>query len=674
MTNQMCKKIRLLLISAFFTASAILSVAQTADNPIVMVLGKDSVRLSEFKSSFLKNNSLSKTSEQNLRDYIDLFVNFRLKCAEAREMRLDTIPALQRELRGYRTQAAAPYLTEKSVTEQLVTEAIDHLHWDIRASHIMRMLSSEASPKDTLKAYREMMEIRKRLLKGESFADVAYAESDDPSARPEFKNGEQVRVGNKGDLGYFTAFNMIYEFEKGAYNTPVGKISMPVRTPYGYHLILVQDRQPAVSSWTVLHILIGYPENATAKDSADIRNRASEAYNALRNGMPFEEAVKKYCTDEGLSINGGKMDPFPSGRFEGNFMAPLYRTAENDITPPYETRFGWHIVKIIKKEPFTETADIKGIIRQRINRDSRSDLGPEKLVERLKKEYNFKEAEVKGKKTPTPLEDFYSIDSSLLFNGKWNKELFSGNRIMFTFADREVGQQEFAAYIEKNQFDGMKKISMEELVHFAYNLFVRRTILDYEEEHLESKYPEFAALMNEYEDGVLLYELSERKIWGRSETDSAGLSAFYETVKNQYMYPVRAEAISYTMENAKAYKEFCKLMDKGADMEEINRRFAKKGRFITVRKQLLQHGEDKEFDMSCPWDILLQEGNAVITKPDEFRYTAVTKLLPSPKPLDEVRGAVITLYQNKLEKEWVESLRRDNNIFIDYNTLLGLIR
>ena len=663
-----------LLIAAFLVAGWMAAPAQNSQDPVVMILGKDSVTLSEFKNNFLKNNSLSKTSEKELRNYIDLYVNFRLKCAEAKALRLDTLPSLQRELRGYRAQAAAPYLTEKSVNEQLIDEALEHLHWDIRASHIMRRLSSDASPKDTLAAYTELMNIRKRILKGENFNDVAFAESDDPSARPKYEKEVMVYSGNRGDLGYFTAFNMIYEFEKAAYNTPAGTISMPVRSPYGYHLIKVQDRQPAISTWTVSHLLITYPENATAKDSAETKAAAQEAYRAIRNGMNFEEAIKKYCTDEGLTLNGGKMDPFPSGRFEGDFMAPLYRTGENEVTPPFETRYGWHIVKVIKKEPFAETEGIRGVIRQRINRDSRSDLGPEKLVERLKKEYGFKEAVTKGKNAVSPVEDFYTIDSATLFKGRWKKDSFPGNREMFRFAGQTVRQSDFAAYIEKNQFEGMRSGSVRELINFVYPLFVRRCILDYEEEHLEEKYPEFATLMNEYKDGIMLYELNERKVWGRSETDSAGLAQFYETVKGQYMYPVRAEVISYTLENAKAYKTFCKLMEKGTDMETITKKFAKKGEIITARKQLLQKGEDKNFEKDCPWDILMQEGSAVITKADEFRYSTVTKLPPSPKPLEEVRGAVITQYQNLLEKEWVEQLHKENDIFIDYNTILGLIR
>ncbi|MBO7465985.1 MAG: peptidylprolyl isomerase [Bacteroidales bacterium] len=668
------KSVLRLLIAAFFTASMGVTCAQQGGDPVVIILDKDSVTLSEFKKTFLKNNSLKNTTEKDLRDYVDLFVNFRLKCAEAREMHLDTLPSLKQELQGYRTQAAAPYLTEKSVNEQLVDEAIEHLHWDIRASHIMKRLPLSPLPEDTLKAYKEILGIRNRILKGLPFADAAVAESEDPSARSEYKEGKLVRSGNRGDLGYFTAFNMIYDFEKAAYNTPIGTISMPVRSPYGYHIIYVRDRKPAVSTFTAEQILITLPENATAADSAEAGRKAMEAYAALKKGMPFGEAAKRFSNDEGTVFNSGKIDPFPPARFEGDFVAPLYDTPEDSITRPFQTRYGWHIVKVTKKELFSETPNLRSDVKWKISRDSRSDLGPEKLVERLKKEYGFKEVVVKGKNAVSPMKEFYDIDSVLIYKAQWKKELFTSDKPMFTFADQTVRQSDFAAYIEKNQFDRMRKVPRKEFINYVYGQFVRSTILDYENSRLEEKYPEFAELMHEYEDGILLYELSERKVWGRSEKDSAGLEQFYETVKENHMYPVRAEAITYTLENDKDYKTFCKLMDKGLDMETISKKFAKKGHIITARREILQEGQDKDFDRMCPWSILMQEGHAVVTSASERRYTTVSRLLPSPKPLEEVRGVIITQYQNKLEQEWVESLRRNCNITINYAPIMNLIR
>ena len=672
MQDKMYKTVRHALIASFFTL-ALTSVSAQSGDPVVMVLGKDRVRLSEFKTTYEKNNSLKKTTEQDLRNYIDLFVNFRLKCAEAREMQLDTLSSLKRELNSYRTQAAAPYLTEKSVTEQLIDESIEHLHWDIRASHIMKKMPMSPTPEDTLKAYKEMMQMRNRILKGAKFADVAFAESDDPSARPQYRDGKMVRSGNRGDLGYFTAFQMIYEFEKGAYNTPVGQVSLPVRSSFGYHLIYVQDKRPAISKWQASQILITYPENATAKDSADTRKAAQQAYQDLRNGMSFEDAVARYCTDEGLTLNKGEMDPFGSGRFEGDFMAPLFDTKVGEVTRPFETRYGWHIVKVTGKEAFEETPNLRGDVKMKVNRDSRSNLGPEALVARLKKEYRFTEAVTKGKKA-TPVQDFYTIDSVSLFRGEWNREDFTSDRFMFSFAGRNFTQQDFARYIEENQFAGMKPVSVKEVINYVYPMFIQREILDYEDSQLENKYPEFKALMREYEDGILLYELSERKVWGRSETDSAGLADYYESVKQDYLYPVRAEATYYTLDNDKAYKLFCKMMDKGEDLESINRKFTKKNWIISVRQERYVQGADKAFDQLCPWGVLLQEDKLVINRPEEHRYITVSKLAPSPKPLNEVRGLVISQYQNKLEKEWVEQLHKDNDIFIDYQSILSLIR
>ena len=664
------KTAKQMLIAAFFTLCGSLVSAQT--DPLVMILGNDSITLSEFKNNYTKNNSLQNTTEESLRNYINLYVNYRLKCNEARQLHMDTVKRFKDELKGYRRQAAATYLTEKSVNEKLIREAMENCRFDIRAWHIMKKLSMEPKPEDTLAAYKEMLKIRNRLLKGEKFADLAFAESDDPSARPSYKDGKMVRAGNTGDLGYFTAFSMVYEFEKAAYNTKVGEISMPVRSNFGYHLIYVQDKQPAVNQFTTMQILIAYPENATAEDSAATRKKVQEAYEALQNGMTFEEAVEKYCTDDGLRLRKGEMDPFRPDRFEGDFVAPLYQASLGQVIKPFETRYGWHIVKLVGKEPLVIDENTQGTIKMKVARDNRSNLGPEAMVERLKKEYNFTEA--KSKKQPSPLAEFYSIDSTAIFNGEWKASEFNGNKLMFSFADKKYTQQDFASYIEKNQFKGMRKIAMRELIDYAYNRFVYTTIFNYENEHLEAKYPEFQALMNEYEDGIMLYELNNERVWKKSETDTIGLINFYEQVKEDYMYPVRAHVFTYTLGDQKSYQLFTKLMKKGYGLDDINKKFSKKGWLISGRENYYAQGENKEFDNICPWIILLQQQNLVIEKPEKLQYITVEKTDPTPRPISEVRGLVISRYQNLLEEQWIKELRQDNRIWIDEDTIMTLIR
>ena len=677
MALKMNRTTKQMLIAAFFITAFTMGTttvsAQT--DPLVMIIGNDSITLSEFKTNYLKNNDLKTTTEESLKNYINLYVNYRLKCNEARAMKKDTIKRLKDELQGYRNQAAATYLTEKSVNDILVREAMENSQWDIRAWHIMKKLPLEPQPKDTLEAYKKMMQIRNRLLNGEDFAKMAIAESDDPSARPSYKNGKMVRAGNKGDLGYFTAFTMVYEFEKAAYNTEVGKISMPVRTNFGYHLIYVQDRQPAVSQFKTMQILISYPENATAADSAATIAKVREAYEAIQKGMPFEKAAETYCTDEGLRQRKGEMDPFNSTRFEGDFVAPLYHASLGEVIRPFETRYGWHIVKLVGKEPVVMDVNSQGLIKMKIARDNRSNLGPEAMVERLKKEYKFTEIKPKNKKQPTPLEEFYTIDSVKVYNGEWKATDFKGDKVMFTFADQTRTQKDFAASIEKNQFKGMRNVSMQELINYAYNRFVYHTIYNYENERLETKYPEFQALMNEYEDGIMLYELNDEKIWKKSENDTIGLNKFYEQIKDEYMYPVRAHAVIFTPNNEKAYKMFAKMMNKGIDLETIDAKFHKKGWMISARELLVAQGEDKDFDQICPWDILLNvEHNLVVEKADKLQYITIEKVNPTPKPLSAIRGMVISRYQNKLEEDWIRELHQQNKVWVDEQKIISLIK
>ena len=449
------------------------------NDPVVMKVGKEEIKLSDFKNTYLKNNDLKKTTEQDLRHYIDLFVNFRLKYAEAEAMRLDTIQVLQEELAGYRKQAAEKYLIDKEVSDKLIDEALERIKWDIRASHILKEVLQDALPADTLKAYNEIMKIRNRILKGESFAAVASEESDDLSARDrKSAGGEIMQKGNGGDLGYFSVFDLIYSFENGAYNTAVGNISMPVRSEFGYHLIYVQDKKPTLGKVKVTQILIPYNKNPNltpsekARDAANIEEQIRKAHTDILAGMSFESATKKYL---GENEKPGVLPLFGSNRFEGDFIAGLYGLKLNDVSKPIKSSFGWHIVRIDEISPIEINDETNFYVKNRILKDSRSNKSKEALIERVKKENNFKEIVDKKAKT-TPLEDFYSVVDTTILSDQWNlSQAEKLSKVMFSFAGKDYTQQDFAKYLYQNQFEGVQDVDLKTLVNFAYRQFVETT-------------------------------------------------------------------------------------------------------------------------------------------------------------------------------------------------------
>ena len=645
-------------------------------DPVVMKLGKEDIRFSEFSNTFSKNNDLSKAPEAELRNYIDLYVTFRLKYAEAREMQLDTVAVLRAELDDYRAQAVIPYLTDKEVSDGIFNEALERMKWDIRASHILKEVSMEALPSDTLAAYNAIMKLRHRIINGEPFGDVAAKESSDPSAKDrKSAGGEIIQAGNKGDLGYFTAFDMIYSFESGAYNTPVSTVSMPVRSEFGYHLILVHDKRQAFGKCKATQILLPFNKSLQlssserAQDVAQVSKKIQDIYNEIKGGLSFEQAFEKYAAKDGTS---GKLPLFGCNRFEGDFVKELYGLKEGEISKPIQSSFGFHIVRIDELQPVKIDDEAKGAIRTKILQDTRSNKSREAFVERIKKENEFREPEDKKAKT-TPVQDFYTALDSGIFQGTFQSEMVKQlTRPLFVFAGKTYTQQDFAQYLETHQFVNVKNVELPVLVNFSYKSFINKTVMDYEDSHAESNYPEFAQLMREYKEGVLLYELNERKVWKKAETDSVGLNDFYESIKNTLLYPVRVKASVVRAVDAAAAKKAESKLKKGTSIETIMQKMNKKKVTLVLNSVTYWQGQQKAFDNIVDWKQLRQ--GSVFADKQENELVRIEEILqPSPKPLNEVRGLVVSEYQNKLEKDWLNALH-SNTIWVDYDTILKLVK
>lgn len=660
--------LRLTLLSIFCITTFTLS-AQN-NNPTVMILGKDSISLSKFLNSYTKNNDIKTATKADLDSYIDLYVNFQLKYQEALMLRLDTIAQLQAELAGYREQAAVQYLTDKEVSDKILNEAIEHSKWDIRASHILKKVSLEALPADTLTAYKEIMNIRNRILKGEDFAKIAEKESDDPSAQDQYSaGGELIRYGNHGDLGYFTAFDMIYSFEKGAYETPVGSISMPIRSEFGYHLIYVVDKKPALGKIQASQIMLPFNRNinlSEAERQADINqttNKINQIYTELKNGLSFEDALTKYMDGN----NGAKLPTFTCNRFDGNFISALYGLKEGEYSKPVKTLYGWHIIKITKIIPIEFNEETIATIKSKVTRDSRSNKSKDSFIERVKKENNFKEIALK-KNERKPIEDFYTALDNSIFQGNFRAEMTSNlNRIMFSMGGKNYTQQNFANYLERHPFTNLDTNLIIPLVNFAYKNFIAEEAIKLEDSQLEIKYPEFAQLMREYKEGVLLYELNEIKVWRKAEEDSVGLENYYQSVKNNYLYPIRTEALRVKCVDEKTSTKVQKMLPK-VDAIALANKVNKKSVTSVIDTVIYI-----DFRPICSCDNP-QINQVFLKKEDNEVYKVLNILQQSPKPFSEVKGVIIAGYQQYLEKQWIEDLHKQNTIWIDREAIYNLIK
>ena len=651
MKKRILSKSLLLPVTLFLFNS---SFAQKNKDAVLMTIGSTKVTVAEFNNVYHKNNSAEvKNDTKSLNDYVDLFVNFKLKVKEAEEQHLDTAKAFKEELSGYRKQLAQPYLTDKNINEKLLKEAYDRLQEDVRASHILVKVSESALPKDTLEAYNKILKIRARILKGEDFNKVASEKgiSDDPSSKE-----------NGGDLGYFTALQMVYPFETAAYNTKVGEISMPVRTRFGYHIIKVVDRRKAQGEVLVAHIMVKTTPNMSKADSLNAYTKAMEIYTKLKAGSKFDELAGQFSDDKQSSKKGGELPWFGTNRMPPEFeKASFALQNKNDFSEPIRTKYGWHIIKLIDKRGLGTFDNMKNELKDKVTKDSRSQAGRMSLIAKVKSEYKFKE-------NLQARDEFYKLADSTMFSGHWEAAQAAAlKKTMFNFNDKTYTQTDFANYIASHQG---KRPKMDEkmFINQLYSQFVDETAVAYEEFRLDQKYPEFKALMEEYHDGILLFELTDQKVWAKAVKDTTGSKDFYEKNKSNYMWAERADASVYSCSNENVAKEVRGFLNAKKSEKDILADINKDSQLnLQVESRLFNKGDnefvDKNWKQGVSSDIVSEKDKKIV-------LVSVNKIVPpGAKTYQDSKGMVTSDYQNYLEKQWLGELKKKYSVTIDKNIL-----
>ncbi len=480
---------------SFFLLS--LNLFSQKENEMLFKVGKTPVSIGEFKHLFEKNssNEKGKTTEE-VKEYLTLFINFKLKVKEATELKLDTLPTLKRELISYQNQLAEQFIQDSDFEERLLKEAYERSKYQLKASHILVKLSENAKPQDTLKAYHKILEARKSIIDGSSFADVAKEYSEDPSV-----------LENNGDLGYFTVFKMIYTFETAAYQTNKGQISMPFRTPYGFHIIKVEDVKASKGEREIAQILI-------TDQSEKGKNKIDSLYAALSNGTDFGFLAKKFSNDKGSSMNGGKLPKMGYGRMFPKMEEVAFSLQFlNEISKPFKTIYGWHIFKLIKKYPFQSFAEARPGLQRKINSSGRAKLSNQALLKQLKKKYDIKVFE-ENKNV------FADSNIRAVSNDSLQNTLFSIN-------DKKVTQEDFKYYIYSRR---------QKPVSILFTEFFNESILQYFKANLIKNNNTYKQAVQEYKEGILLFELMNKNVWNRASADSVGLQKFFDMNKNKYTF------------------------------------------------------------------------------------------------------------------------------------------
>ncbi|MCH8555063.1 MAG: peptidylprolyl isomerase [Schleiferiaceae bacterium] len=627
------------------------------NNPLITI-GEDVVTADEFINIYQKNRDVGRGIDpKSPTEYLDLYVNFKLKVKEAKEQGLDTVLRFQREFGNYRAQLAAPYLSDKSMDTLLVKEAYNRMKEEIRASHIMFECAADALPEDTLAAFKKAADIKARIEKGEMTFEAAASEMS-------VDRGTAVRGG---DLGYFTAFTMVYPFESAAYNTKVGQISDPVRSQYGYHLVKVADRRPASGKVTVAHIFIASKDTDDTEAKMAAQKKAMEIHHRIKMGDDFAMTAKQHSDDKASAANGGLLDEFGINTMMTEFEEAAFGLKQvGDFTQPIKTAIGYHIIKLVDKKGVPTFEEAEQELFKKVSRDSRSSKGRDALLARLKSEYNLKE-------NTKRLKEFEKVVDQSYLEGNWDaKSAAKLNKPLFEFADKVVNQTEFTNYLANQMRVGRKSQTPRAELYKQYQAFVDATIMAYEDKNLEKKYPKFRYLVHEYRDGILLFDLTETRIWNKAVEDTAGLQAFYEANKTNYMWDERVNATVFNCETEKVAKDVRKQLKAGKSNKEIVAKVNSKSELsVSIEEGVFSKGRNQTVDQ-VNWELGTSANIAVDGRVHVVHITAI--LPPQPKKLEEAKGLITSDYQKELEKAWVEELKSKYTVKINEATLAEVIK
>ena len=637
------------------------------DKQVLMTIGDQNITVKEFCDVYYKNNLKSDVIEKkSVDDYLDLFTTFRMKVMEAERLKLDTSAKFQKELAGYRKQLAKPFMSSDDITEELVQEAYQRKLKDLRASHILIRCDKNALPSDTLKAYNKAMEIRKKAIaKGADFAALADQYSEDPSAKG-MKATDQTpaRPGNHGDLGYFTVFDMVYPFETGAYNTKEGEISMPVRSDFGYHLIKVNSITDALGSIQAAHIFLQLPADASEEDEDAMQKKADNIYKELmaQDGKNWNEIVKQYTDDKGTISRNGALSNFTVSRIVPEFIEACKSLEKGQIAKPVRTMYGYHIIKLMDYSGVGTLEKERKGLTERIEKDMRSKKSEEVVIKQAKKDYHFKQND-------KVLEDFMAtVDSTILRNEYKPAANLDMGATLFSMDGNATKVSDFVDYI-KEKMTPQRHVSPATYAYQLYEAFSNEKVMDYADAHLEDKYPEFKALVQEYKDGILLFDLMDKEVWTKAVKDTIGLQEFHDRNATNYMWENRAYATIVTVTRPESLPKVKALIDSGIELDSLKNAIRRDSiGYAFVRKGYYQRGDNQYVDQT-EWKV--GERNEIASTVDQSTTIVFIRELrdPEPKTLKEARGLVTSDYQVELEQKWVQSLKERYPVKIDEKVL-----
>ena len=683
------KKTLIALLFGALCVSNVLKAQEVKDDPIIIEIGDEKIRQSEFMKSFNQSNTeLSKMSEADkrnaLKEYVYLYTNFRLKIKAALDERYDTASSFEKEYSVYRDEIAAPYLIDSQSLENIMQEVYRRNQQAVRASHIMVALPRNPSPEDTLKAYNKAMDIYvKAIEKGADFKKLAIAFSEDPSVKThESRNSDKTIEGNGGDLGYFSVFDMVLPFEDAAYGLEIGEISKPVRSEYGYHIIKLVDKVNIYGKTSIQHIWVG---SVSERDSARMLSVINDAYRRLNAGEDFNKVVQDCSEDRrSLPVNG-LLEDVPAKRMVPEYVKEISKLKVGEYSQPFKTKYGWHIIKVVKKDTIPPLDDMRAFYKQRISRDQRSKQPQNVFVENMKEKYTFVNHNVDSK---VAFDELRAAVTDSVFKRTWVlPTLQNGSMPAFTIGNKTYTVNDFAKYINDSQRRlRIRRKNLDEYYQEIYGYFVNDKIVEYADSKLEQEYPEFNEMVEEYRNGLLIFAYNDSKVWSKAILDTVGLKEFYavESIKHdinnpehaKYFWGNRADIMTVAVMDSNCVEKTkaMKVVEKNAFKEGMSKEEMTK----LVEKKI----NKKKCSLANPIfvrTVMVEKENEII-KPEQFKkgiykgtnqrsmgyVIVIVRGIKDPelKSLRDARGYYINDYQNYLEENLIKELRSKYKVVV----------
>ena len=477
------------------------------ENNILFKVNDSLVYVDEFNRVYNKNIDLiDENNQKDFESYLELFINYKLKLAEAYDLGLQNDPKYKSELNKYVKQLQNTYLTDRETENKFLREAYERTKYEVNVSHVL--IRIDENDNDTIDVYNKLNNLRGPFLNS-SINDFKNSHIED----------EELIIEN---LGYFSAFKMIYKFENMAYKTPVGEVSLPFRSRFGFHILKVNDKRSSLGEVTVGHIM-------AYKNKPNAYERITNILDSLNNGISFEYLAKKYSDDKNSSFKGGRLNPFSSGQINS---IPFENAAfelgkKNNISKPIETKYGWHIIKFYSKKNVQKFDEIKYELLNKLKKSSRFSIISDSFYDFLMNRYGLDYQN-------NNLDYFISILDPSYFKGEWSiPESIDEEKTLIKILDKNLKFIDFATFLEDNQ----RKTSItpyQKLISDRYKSFIKYNALEVYKNNLESENSDYKFVIKEYREGLLLFNLMQDKIWTVRDSDSTKLKMFFSENKNKY--------------------------------------------------------------------------------------------------------------------------------------------